>query len=95
MKLQLSRFSCVSRAVEVAKRAKQAKWPVAVLSANSPAAGVESPDTFLADFAVGIAAGQFLMGGIYSAECVAKYNRMMEIADENPAIRFVGGRFRK
>jgi len=95
VKLHLSRFPNVSRAVEVVRKARAAKWSVLLVSNCTAALGPETPDTFQADFAVGVGAGQFLMGGLYAAECTAKYNRMMEIAEESPQIRYVGARFRK
>ena len=95
VRLQLARFPSVSKAVEAVRRARTAKWPVIVVSSDSTSVGAESSDTFLADFAVGAAAGQFLGGGVYAAECAAKYNRLLEIAEENPNIRFVGEKFRK
>jgi enolase len=94
VQLQLSGFASVSQAIEVVRKARGVKWPLAVVSNNTSAQGLESTDTFLADFAVGVGAGQFMMGGVFSAECAAKYNRMMEITEESPAIRFVAGKFR-
>lgn len=93
--LQLARFASVSGAIDVIRKARGAKWPVTIESNRTADLGRDSTDTFLADFAVGTGAGQFMMGGVYSAECVAKYNRMLEIAEESPSIRYVGARFRK
>lgn len=93
--LQLVRFPSVSSAVDVIRKARAAKWPVAVVGNHTVDLGRDSTDTFLADFAVGVGAGQFAMGGVYSAECAAKYNRMLEITEESPSIRYVGARFRK
>ena len=95
VKLHVSSFPSVSRAVDVVRRARSVKWPVLLVSNSTAAQGPETPDTFQADFAVGVGAGQFLMGGLYAAECAAKYNRVMEIAEESPQIRYVGARFRK
>lgn len=95
VKLQLSRFASVSCAVEVIRKARAVKWPVMLESNSTSACGPESADTFPADFAVGVGAGQFAMGGFYAAESAAKYNRMLEICEESPHIRYVGGRFRK
>lgn len=93
--LQLARFTSVSSAMEAVRKARSAKWPVSIVSNHTTDLGKDSTDTFLADFAVGVGAGQFLMGGVFSAECTAKYNRMMEITEESPSIRYVGARFRK
>jgi enolase len=92
--LQLSRFGSVSQAVEVIRKARGVKWPVVLVSNNTEETGPESTDAFLADFAVGAGAGQFMMGGVFTAECAAKYNRMTEISEESPGIRYVGGKFR-
>lgn len=92
--LQLARFGSVSQAVEVVRKARGVKWPVALESSGTAQTGPESADSFLADFAVGVGAQQFLMGGIFTAECAAKYNRMLEISEESPDIRYVGAKFR-
>ena len=95
VKVQLSRFPSVSRALEVVRKARAAKWPVVLVSNSTNTYGTETNDTFQADLAVGVGACQFMMGGFYAAECAAKYNRMMEISEESPQIRYVGSRFRK
>ena len=94
VKLQLSRFASVSQAMEVVRKARSVKWPVAIVSNNTSALGPETIDTFLADFAVGTGSGQLMMGGVFASECTAKYNRVMEIILESPDIRYVAGKFR-
>lgn len=84
VKLQLSRSASISRAIEVIRKARAVKWPVAIVSNSTAALGPESSDTFAADFAVGVGAGQFQMGGVFAAESTAKYNRVLEISEESP-----------
>lgn len=93
VKLQLSKFSCVSKAIEAVKKAQLVRWPVLVASSDIPTCK-ETPDTFIADLAVGIGAGQILAGGLFTTETTAKYNRIAEIAAESPNIRFAAGQFR-
>lgn len=42
---------------------------------------IETEETFIADFAVGVSAGQVKIGGLSRSEHVAKYNRLLEIED--------------
>ncbi|WP_406409142.1 phosphopyruvate hydratase [Streptomyces halstedii] len=49
----------------------------------------ETPDTFIADLAVGTGCGQIKSGAPARGERVAKYNRLLEIADSHPVdLRF-------
>jgi len=48
----------------------------------------ETPDTFIADLAVGSGCGQLKSGAPARGERVAKYNRILEIAAENPGLRY-------
>ena len=93
VKLQLSKFPNLSQLIELVRRARAAGWALA-LSSNDSATHAEPMDTFLADLAVGVGAGQLLSGGMLSAEGYAKYNRLVELQREEPAIPFVGEKFR-
>ena len=48
----------------------------------------ETPDTFIADLAVASGAGQLKTGAPARGERVAKYNRLIGIAAENPALAY-------
>ncbi len=56
----------------------------------------ETEDTFIADFAVGMGAGQCKFGATSRSERVAKYNQLMRIEEElGDKARYAGGKFRK
>ena len=55
----------------------------------------ETGDTFLADFAVGVAAGQIRFGGLQNENGVEKYNRLLIIANSEHAPAFIGSEFRR
>jgi hypothetical protein len=95
VKFQLTKFVNISKAVECVRKARSVKWPLNIVSNNSSVQAAETPDTFLADFAVGVGAGQLMAGGLHTAECAAKYNRILEVIEESPSIRFVKQKFRK
>lgn len=42
----------------------------------------ETEDTFIADFAIGVGAGQIKTGSLSRSERIAKYNRILEIEQE-------------
>jgi enolase len=48
----------------------------------------ETEDSFIADLAVGTGCGQLKSGAPARGERVAKYNRLIEIAAANPALRY-------
>ncbi|PYI65069.1 phosphopyruvate hydratase [Arthrobacter livingstonensis] len=48
----------------------------------------ETTDTFVADLTVGSGCGQLKAGAPARGERVAKYNRLLEIADSNPALPY-------
>lgn len=93
VKLQLSAFASISEAVELVKKSRSVNWPVMVCSNDTPLYA-EPVDTFLADFSVGIGAGQLLSGGIYGAAGYSKYNRLMEIQKEDASLPYSGEKFR-
>ena len=49
----------------------------------------ETEDTFIADLAVGVGAGQIKIGSVRSSERLAKYNQLLRI-EEDPALEFAG-----
>ena len=94
LKIQLSSYSNLSQILEIIKKVRTMKWPVMIISNNTPEYGSDSNDTFISDLSIGIGATQILVGSIYTTECVCKYNRIMEILHENPNIRYIGNHFR-
>lgn len=48
----------------------------------------ETEDAFIADLAVGTGCGQFKSGAPARGERIAKYNRLIEIADSRPWLPF-------
>lgn len=48
----------------------------------------ETPDSFIADFVVATGAGQIKTGAPARGERIAKYNRMLEIADAHPELAY-------
>lgn len=92
VKLQFSKVRSVSEAVSLVKKSKLCSLKV-IVGSNDDNAVEETLETFAVDFAVGIGAGQFLGGGINSAEFYTKYNRLQEISAENPKIPFAGSKF--
>ena len=93
VKLRLSSFSCVSHAVQCIRKAKKANLPLVIAISDDPSLP-ENVETFLADLAVGSAAGQLMAGGLCAGEFSSKYNRILEISQESPSIPFVGPKFR-
>ena len=92
VKVNLFKTGSVYKALQLCKAAKAAKWCI-IIGCEEQCA--ETGDTFIADFAVGVGAGQFASGGLESGECIAKYNRIMQISrEEGENINYVGRRFR-
>eukprot|EP00605_Chrysophyceae_sp_TOSAG23-4_P000670 GSChrysophyteH1.ASY1.ANO1.752.1 assembled CDS len=54
----------------------------------------ETEDAFIADFAVACACSQYYGGGINCAEYTSKYTRLLEIANENESLKYIGKSFR-
>lgn len=73
----MNQIGTVTEAIEVVKQAKDAQWGV-IISHRSG----ETEDSFLADFAVGLAAGQIKAGAPCRGERVAKYNQLLRIEEE-------------
>jgi enolase len=67
--------------LDVVTAARKARY-VPIVSARSG----ETEDDFLADLAVGTAAGQIKVGSVRSSERLAKYNQLLRIA-EDPTIK--------
>ncbi len=81
----------VCAAMKLCQAAKEASLSVIVGCAEG---GPESTDTFLADFAVAVAATQFHGGGLGSCEYACKYTRLVEIVRDDEELMYVGKKFR-
>ncbi len=100
VKLQLSSFRTMSSAIDVCKKIRKLKFALLVCGCDAVAESSESPaiaalhDPILADFAVGVGAGQFYGGGLHSVEFSEPYNRFLEISQTNSTLRYIGENFR-
>jgi len=94
VKVQLCTLATVSAAISICKRAKAVNIAVQVASADRNLYP-EPSDAFIADFAVGVGAGQLVAGGLESGEYYSKYNRITDIILENGEnIQYHGRNFR-
>ena len=74
--IKVNQIGTVSETVEAVKIAQSAGWRT-VISHRSG----ETEDTFIADFAVGLGAGQIKTGSLSRTDRVAKYNQLMRIEE--------------
>ncbi len=75
--IKLNQIGTLTETLDAIDRARQAGW-TAVISHRSG----ETEDTFIADLAVATNAGQIKTGAPARSDRVAKYNRLLAIADE-------------
>lgn len=78
--LKVNQIGTLSEAMEALQLARQANWHV-VVSARSG----ETEDSWLADLAVGWHADNIKVGSITQSERLAKYNRLLVLADQGIA----------
>ncbi len=78
--LKVNQIGTLSEAMESLQLARQANWHV-VVSARSG----ETEDSWLADLAVGWHADNIKVGSITQSERLAKYNRLLVLADQGIA----------
>jgi enolase len=76
--LKVNQVGTLTEAIVANNQARAAGWSVA-LSVRSG----ETEDNWAADLAVGWGANQFKNGSIRQSERLAKYNRLLEIAEQN------------
>nr|CAB3496394.1 unnamed protein product [Digitaria exilis] len=74
---QINQVGTVTEAIEVVKQAKDAHWGVMVSHRSG-----DTEDSFIADLAVGAAAGQIKAGAPCRGECLTKYNQLLRIEEE-------------
>ncbi len=75
--IKLNQIGTLTETIEAVNLAHDAGW-TAVVSHRSG----ETPDAFIADFVVAMGTGQIKTGAPARGERVAKYNRLLRIADE-------------
>jgi len=75
--IKLNQIGTVTETIEAIHLCRKAGWGF-VISHRSG----ETEDDFIADFAVAMGGGQIKTGSACRSERIAKYNRLMEIADE-------------
>ncbi|CAD6210562.1 unnamed protein product [Miscanthus lutarioriparius] len=75
--LKANQVGTVTEAIEVVKQAKDAHWGVVVSHRSG-----DTEDSFIADLAVGAAAGQIKTGAPCRGECLTKYNQLLRIEEE-------------
>eukprot|EP00475_Leptophrys_vorax_P015168 TRINITY_DN21531_c0_g1_i1.p1 TRINITY_DN21531_c0_g1~~TRINITY_DN21531_c0_g1_i1.p1 ORF type:complete len:416 (+),score=51.70 TRINITY_DN21531_c0_g1_i1:103-1248(+) len=75
--LKVNQIGSVTESITAALDAKAAGWGVMVSHRSG-----ETEDTFIADLAVGLAAGQIKTGAPCRSERLAKYNQLLRIEEE-------------
>lgn len=75
--LKVNQIGTITESLTAARLAQTAKWGIQVSHRSG-----ETSDTFIADLAVGINAGQIKSGAPARGERVAKYNQLMRIEEE-------------
>ncbi|CAK0780511.1 enolase [Gammaproteobacteria bacterium] len=83
--IKLNQIGTVTETLEAIEMARGANY-TAVVSHRSG----ETEDTFIADLAVGTAAGQIKTGSLCRSDRVAKYNRLIRIENLSPEIPYAG-----
>ncbi|NQV08827.1 phosphopyruvate hydratase, partial [Candidatus Woesearchaeota archaeon] len=89
--LKVNQIGTLTEALDAAKLAKKNKWSVMVSHRSG-----ETEDSFIADLAVGIGAGQIKSGAPCRSERLAKYNQLLRIEEElGKRAKYAGKNFRK
>jgi len=81
--IKVNQIGTVTETLEAMRLCREAGY-AAMVSHRSG----ETEDSFIADLAVGTGCGQIKTGAPARGERVAKYNRLLEIADSNPEIPY-------
>ena len=74
--LKINQIGSITESIEAAKASKEAGWGVVVSHRSG-----ETEDSFIADFLVGIDAGQSKLGAPARSERNAKYNQLLRIEE--------------
>jgi enolase len=89
--LKVNQIGTVSESIEAVRMSKQAGWGIMTSHRSG-----ETEDTFIADLAVGLNAGQIKTGAPCRSERLAKYNQLLRIEEElGSRARYAGQSFRK
>ncbi len=78
--LKINQIGTITEALRAAKMAQKAGWNIMVSHRSG-----ETGDCFIADLAVGMAAGQIKAGAPCRGERLAKYNQLLRIEEETGA----------
>ncbi|KAJ8533351.1 hypothetical protein ON010_g13903 [Phytophthora cinnamomi] len=88
--LKVNQIGSITESIEAVTMAKKAGW--AIMASHRSG---ETEDTFIADLAVGLSAGQIKTGAPCRSERLAKYNQLLRIEEELGAkARYAGEDFR-
>ncbi len=83
--IKLNQIGTVTETLAAVRLAQQAGWRT-VISHRSG----ETEDTTIADLAVAVNAGQIKTGSLSRSERVAKYNRLLLMAADDPGLQYAG-----
>jgi enolase 1/2/3 len=82
--IKLNQIGTVTETIAAVELCREAGWDFVVSHRSG-----ETEDPFMADFAVAMGGGQIKCGSLCRSERIAKYNRLLEIAEElGPAAVF-------
>ncbi len=88
--LKVNQIGSISESIEACKMSQEAGWGVMVSHRSG-----ETEDSFIADLAVGLKAGQIKAGAPCRSERLSKYNQLMRIEEElGDRCIYAGERFR-
>jgi enolase len=88
--LKVNQIGSITESIEAVTMAKKAGW--AIMTSHRSG---ETEDSFIADLAVGLSAGQIKTGAPCRSERLAKYNQLLRIEEELGAkARYAGADFR-
>jgi len=89
MLLKVNQIGSITESLEAWALCRKNQWGVFVSHRSG-----ETEDSFIADLSVAIGAGHIKSGAPCRSERLAKYNQLLRIEEENPAIPFAGENFR-
>ncbi|MBQ0826460.1 phosphopyruvate hydratase [Streptomyces tagetis] len=81
--IKVNQIGTVTETLEALRVCREAGWAQMVSHRSG-----ETEDTFIADLAVGAGTGQIKSGAPARGERIAKYNRLLAIADADPALPY-------
>jgi enolase len=81
--IKVNQIGTVTETLEAMRLCREAGWKAMVSHRSG-----ETPDAFIADLVVGSGCGQIKSGAPARGERVAKYNRLVEIAADNPQLPY-------